>query len=144
MSQLFAGGAVFLALALLIYVLATRVEERSTVRATLRQLDDYQLENEREKELLDPFQDRIVSPVLEKIIGVGRKFWPSGYAENAKRKLVVAGKPTKVELDRFLAVRVLTIATIPVWGVLTLGHILPLAGKLPLVLFAFFALAAVV
>src|SRR5256885_1231385 len=107
MSELLVGGAVFLALALIIYAVATRVEERSTVRATLRQLDDYQIDNEREKELLDPFQARVVSPVLDRIIAVGRRFWPSGYAENAKRKLVIAGRPTKVELDRFLAVRVL-------------------------------------
>ena len=141
--ELVVGGAVFLALALIVYALGTRVEERSTVRASLRQLDDYQIDNEREKELLDPFQDRVVSPVLEKIIGVGRRFWPSGYAEAAKRKLVIAGKPTKVELDRFLAVRVLTIATVPVSAVLTFGHLLPLTGKMPLVLFVFLALAAV-
>ena len=143
MSVVLVGGAVFMALALLIYALATRVEERSTVRATLRQLDDYQLENEREKELLDPFGDRVVSPVLDRIIAVGRRFWPSGYAENAKRKLVIAGKPTKVELDRFLAVRVLTIATIPIAAVLCFGGFLPLTGKMPLVLFAFLTLAAV-
>src|SRR4051794_31031481 len=117
MSPFMVGGAVFVALSLVIYVLASRVEERSTVRASLRQLDDYQIDNEREKELLDPFQERVVGPVLEKVIAVGRKFWPSGYAENAKRKLVVAGKPSKVELDRFLAIRVLTIATIPIWAV---------------------------
>src|SRR4051794_11503867 len=144
MSELIVGGAVFVALALLVYAIGSGVEERSTVRASLRQLDDYQLDNEREKELLDPFQGRVVSPVLDKVIAVGRKFWPSGYAENAKRKLTIAGKPTKMQLDRFLAVRVLTIATIPITAVLTLGHILPLSGKLPLVVFAFFTLAAVV
>src|SRR3989442_5373068 len=143
MSALLAGGALFLALALVVYVVASRVEERSTVRATLRQLDDYQLDNEREKELLDPFGDRVVSPVLDWIIAVGRRFWPSGYAENAKRKLVIAGRPTKVELDRFLAVRVLTIATIPIAAVLCFAGFLPLTGKMPLVLFAFLTLAAV-
>src|SRR5438067_2301074 len=143
MTQLFVGGAVFLALALVVYVVASRVEERSTVRATLRQLDDYQLDNEREKELLDPFGDRVVSPVLDRIIAVGRRFWPSGYAENAKRKLVIAGRPTKVECDRFLAVRVLTIATVPVSGVLCFSGILPVTGKMPVALFAFLALAAV-
>src|SRR3954470_9581858 len=101
MTQILVGGGVFLAIALTIYLIASRVEERSTVRASLRQLDDYQLDNEREKELLDPFGDRVVSPGLERIIAVGRRFWPSGYAENAKRELVIAGRPTKVELDRF-------------------------------------------
>src|SRR4051794_4872207 len=117
--ELVVGGAVFVALALIVYALGTRVEERSTVRASLRQLDDYQLDNEREKELLDPFQERVVSPIADKLIAIGRRFWPSGYAESAKRKLVIAGRPTKVQLDRFLAVRVLTIATIPISAVLT-------------------------
>src|SRR5437588_7856009 len=130
MSPFMVGGAVFVALSLVIYVLASRVEERSTVRATLRQLDDYQIDNEREKELLDPFQDRVVSPILDRIIGVGRRFWPSGYADNAKRKLVIAGRPTKVELDRFLAVRVLTIATIPIWAVACFSGFLPLSGRM--------------
>ena len=143
MTPFLVGGAVFAAIALTIYLIASRVEERSTVRASLRQLDDYRIDNEREKELLDPFGDRIVSPVLDRIIAIGRRFWPSGYAENAKRKLVIAGKPTKVELDRFLAIRVLTIATIPVWAVLCFGGFLPLTGKMPLALFAFLTFGCV-
>src|SRR5947208_15339976 len=137
MSEMLAGGALFMALALAIYVVASRVEERSTMRATLRALDDYQLDNEREKELLNPLGDRVVGPVLRGVINVGRRFWPTGYAENARRKLIIAGRPTKEALDRFLAVRVLTIATIPVWAVVCFGHFLPLSGKMPLMLFGF-------
>src|SRR3954454_11498616 len=114
MSELLAGGALFMALALLIYVVASRIEERSSMRATLRALDDYQIDNEREKELLNPLGDRVLGPVLRGLLNVGKRFWPTGYAENARRKLVIAGRPTKEALDRFLAVRVLTIATIPV------------------------------
>jgi tight adherence protein C len=143
MSELLAGGALFLALALVIYVVASRVEERSTMRATLRALDDYQLDNEREKELLNPLGERIVGPVLRTVLNVGRRFWPSGYAENSRRKLVIAGRPTKEALDRFLAVRVLTIALVPVWAVVCFGHFLPLTGKLPLVVFAFLTFASV-
>jgi len=103
MSELLAGGALFMAMALLIYVVASRVEERSTMRATLRALDDYQLDNEREKELLNPLGERIVGPVMRTVLNVGRRFWPTGYAENARRKLVIAGRPTKETLDRTIA-----------------------------------------
>src|SRR4051812_8799371 len=144
MSELLVGGAVFMALALLIYVVASRIDERSTVRESLRQLDDYQLDNEREKELLDPLGERVVNPILDAIIGVGRKFWPSGYAENAKRKLIIAGKPGKADLDRFLAIRVLTIGLIPVWAFVAFGGFLPLTGKLPMVVFAFLTMASVI
>jgi tight adherence protein C len=143
MTQLVAGGGVFLALALIIWAIASQVEERSTVRASLRQLDDYQIDNEREKELLNPLGDRVLGPVTDAILDVGRRFWPSGYAENAKRKLVIAGKPDKRALDRFLTIRVLTIATIPVSAIVTFGGVLPLKGKMPLVVFLFLAMAAV-
>jgi len=78
-----ATDQVFMALALGIYVIASRVEERSTMRATLRALDDYQLDNEREKDLLDPLGERVVGPVLKAVLNIGRRFWPTGYAENA-------------------------------------------------------------
>ena len=58
-------------------------------------------------------------------------------------KLTVAGHPEKEALDRFLAIRVLTLATIPVWAVLCLGGFLPLSGKTPFILFVFLTMAAV-
>jgi tight adherence protein C len=143
MPELLAGGAVFMALALVIYAVASQVEERSTVRESLRALDDYQLDNEREKELLNPLGERLVSPVLERVLSVGRKFWPSGYAEDARRKLTIAGLPGKQQLDRFLAIRVVTIGAIPVWAVIAFGPFLPLTGKLPIVLFGFLTMASV-
>ena len=143
MTELMAGGAVFMALALVIYAVASQVEERSTVRESLRQLDDYQLENEREKELLNPLGDRVVGPVLRRILDVGRKFWPSGYAEDARRKLIIAGQPARQQLDRFLAIRVLTIAAIPVWAVVAFGPFLPFSGKMPYLIFGFLTMASV-
>ena len=94
MTQLLAGGAVFVFLVLIVYAVASQVEERSTVRASLRQLDDYQVENLRDKILLQSFGDRVMSPVKDAILKVGRRFWPSGYADNVRRKLIIAGKPT--------------------------------------------------
>jgi hypothetical protein len=44
------GGAIFLAL----YVAFDQVEERSTIRASLRQLQGYEVESVRDRELLDP------------------------------------------------------------------------------------------
>jgi tight adherence protein C len=134
MNQLLAGGGVFLALSLIIYAVAAQVEERSTVRESLRQLDDYQLDNMRDKILLEPLSTRLTRPVLEAVLNVGRRFWPTGYAEQVRKKLIIAGKPEKDSHDRFLAVRVLTIAAIPVWGLLAF-QLMPLKGKMPLMVF---------
>src|SRR3954467_8670523 len=103
MTQLLAGGGVFLALSLVIYLVAAQVEERSTVRASLRQLDEYQIENVRDKVLLEPLGTRLLRPLLRGVLGVGQRFWPTGYAESVRKKLVIAGKPERDTLDRFLA-----------------------------------------
>src|SRR4051794_10973818 len=114
MTQLVVAASVFVCVALVIYAVASQVEERSTVRASLRQLDDYQLDNLRDKVLLLPLGQRLVAPVRETLLNIGRRFWPASYADSARRKLTIAGKPTRQELDRFLSIRVLTITAIPV------------------------------
>src|SRR3954467_10531988 len=142
MTQLLAGGGVFLALSLVIYAVATQVEERSTVRASLRQLDDYQIENVRDRVLLEPLGTRLTRPVLNTLLGVGRRFWPTGYADNVRKKLVIARHPDKDAPDRFLASRVLTIAAIPVIGILSFA-VLPLQGKMPMMVFLLLSAGAV-
>ena len=144
MTQLIAAAAVFLTVALFIYAVASQVEERSTVRASLRQLDDYALDNLRDKMLLQPLGTRLTAPVREAALRLGRRFWPASYVDSARRKLLIAGKPAREDLDRFLTIRVLTIAAIPVWAIVCFGHFLPLRGKLPLAVFALIALASVV
>ena len=142
MTQLLAGAGVFLALALVIYAVASQVEERSTVRASLRQLDEYQIENVRDRVLLEPLSTRLTRPVLNTLLGIGRRFWPTGYADNVRKKLVIAGKPEKDSHDRFLAIRVLTIAAIPVIGFVSFG-MLPLRGKMPMMVFLLLTAGAV-
>src|SRR5947209_10060548 len=100
MTQLLAAGSIFLALVLIVYAIASSVEERSTVRASLRQLDDYQVENLRDKVLLQPFGARVMAPFKEAILNVGRRFWPTGNADNVRRKLIIAGKSSGEAVDR--------------------------------------------
>src|SRR6266480_4895607 len=143
MTQLLAGSGIFVAVALVIYAVASQAEERATVRASLRQLDDYQLDNMREKVLLQPFGARILAPVRDTLLHAGRRFWPAGYVENARRKMVIAGRPSREELDRFLSIRVLTIALVPVMAVVLFGGFVELPGKLPYAVFVLGALAAI-
>ena len=68
------------------------------------------------------------------MLNIGRRFWPTGYAESVRKKLVVAGKPDKDAHDRFLAIRVLTIAAIraqPVSFTLYMAGLLYLALAAP-------------
>jgi tight adherence protein C len=115
MSPFAIGILLFAGCGLAVYTLFVHFDERSTVRASLRQIDGYDvITNIREKQLLDSAKDRIVGPLLEGLIGLGKRYTPHGYVEKTKKKLIVSGKYDPVDHDRFLAMRVITIAAIPV------------------------------
>jgi tight adherence protein C len=103
-----------LAIGLVLFSVLSQAEEKAVVRASLRQLDDYEVESVREKELLIPLRDRAIAPVLAGLTGLGLRFTPKGYVDEAKKKLVSAGKGDQQSIDRFLAVRVITVALAPV------------------------------
>ena len=109
------GGA----FALLTYAILGQASERATVKASLRQLEDYEVDSVRDRELLNPITQRVLAPVTSWFTGLGRRFTPQGYIDSTKKKLIHAGKGTPEELDRFLAIRVVTVALIPVAFVLT-------------------------
>src|SRR5581483_10552354 len=100
--------------------------ERSTVRASLRQIEGYDvITSIRERELLGSAKDRLAGPLFDAVLRLGHRFTPQGYVEKTKKKLIISGKYDPVDHDRFLALRVVTIAAIPVvlilfWTVLSL------------------------
>jgi tight adherence protein C len=101
-------------IALVAYAFLSQAQERAVVRSSLRQLDDYEVENVRDKELLNPLTDRAVTPLVAGLTAVGRRFTPQGYLENVRQKFSTLGTHGDDDVDRFLAVRVVTIAAIPV------------------------------
>src|SRR2546423_1686220 len=105
---LVAAAGFSLALALALWTVLSQAQERSVIRSSLRRLDGYDapVESIREQELLTPLRDRTVVPVLKAFTDVGRRFAPAGYFDQAREKLVHAGKTTQEELDRFIAMRV--------------------------------------
>ena len=115
MSPLAIGILLFAGIGLAVYTLFVHFDERSTVRASLRQIDGYDvITNIREKQMLGSARDRLAAPIVSGLIGLARRYTPVGYVEKTKKKLVVSGKFDPVDLDRFLALRVVTIAIIPV------------------------------
>jgi tight adherence protein C len=69
--------------------------------------------NTRQNELASPFRDRALGPILKAFTGLGRKYTPSGYVENVRRKFQSMGTGGTEAVDRFLAVRVVTVVAIP-------------------------------
>ncbi|OWY59266.1 hypothetical protein B7486_75505, partial [cyanobacterium TDX16] len=103
------------AIALITYTVLSQVEERAVVRSSLRQLDGYEVENVRDQELLRPFAERALMPFVGGLTGIGRRFTPVGYVEKTRQKFVWSGQGTAESVDRFLAIRVVTVALVPVW-----------------------------
>lgn len=115
------GGAFF-------YV-ATRLEDRQVVRNSLRQLDGYEVENQRDAELLAPLKDRALVPFLQGLTSLGRRLTPMGYIEKVRQKFVYTGDSTADAVDRFLAVRAVTaIAAVAVFLCFFVLGITPFEG----------------
>jgi tight adherence protein C len=134
--------AVFLAICLAVYALVGSAEEKATIRESLRQLGGYEIENQRDRELLTPLRDRAVVPVVNWFTDIGRRLTPVGYVDGIRRKLTLAGQFSPDLLDRFLAIRVVSLALIPVWAILAFGF-MPLGGTAKLAVFVLLVLASV-
>jgi hypothetical protein len=131
-------------LALVVYMFVAQAEEKAVVRSSLRQLDGYEAtDNLRDKQMLNPLRDRALAPAAEWLTGLGRRLTPIGYIDSVKEKFVFAGKGTADSIDRFLAIRVLTVALIPVVLIFVYGFS-PLSGLMAHGVFALVTLALAV
>jgi tight adherence protein C len=120
-------------LGLVVYLLLSQADEKAVVRSSLRQLEGYEVENVRDQELLAPIKERAIAPVMSGLVSLGRRFTPTGYVDNIRRKFVWAGVGTADDVDRFLAVRVLTAAAVlPVLFIVFIWNPLHLEGLMQL------------
>ncbi len=103
------GGGIALA----IWAVASQAHEKQVVRESLRALDDYEVESVRDQELLNPLAQRAFLPVLGALTSVGRRLTPVGYVDGVRHKYVLSGRPSAQQIDRFLAIRVITVVLIP-------------------------------
>jgi tight adherence protein C len=104
------GAAVGLGL----YAVLSQAEEKAVVRSSLRQLEDYEVESVREKELLAPMTERAMAPFLAGLAGLGKRFTPTGYVDKVRVKLISSGRGDQEAFDRFLAIRVVTVVLAPI------------------------------
>lgn len=123
---------VFVAVAVLAWEVLATSEERRQVRVALRGLDDYESVDLRERDLAAPAVQRILQPIGRSLAALGRRAVPTGYLDRLRHKLVIAGRPGADDLDRFRALRVLSVAAVvPVLIVIAL---LPVSGRNQLLL----------
>lgn len=59
-----------------------------------------------QQELDPPFRDRVLTPLLDRFVRIGRKLTPSDHAERIRHKLDLAGNPPGWTVDRVTALKV--------------------------------------
>lgn len=64
------------------------------------------------------FNDRVLNPLLERFVGLGRRLTPDDYGERIKSKLDVAGNPPGWTVDRVIALKVVGIVPGLIAGIL--------------------------
>jgi len=142
MELIIAGALLAVAVALIVYTVLTQAHDKSVVRDSLRQLEGYEVENVRDQELLTPFAERAVAPVMDGLTKLGRRFTPVGYVDNIRRKYVWAGLGSADGVDRFLAIRVVTAGLLlPILFVMMVLNPLGLDGMMKLVVTALMCVA---
>ncbi len=130
------------AIAVGIWVVASAADEKAVVRASLRQLDGYQVDNVRDAELLKPVGERAVQPLQERLVELGKRFTPDGYSERLRQKMIRAGVYSPDAVDRFIALRVVLVVAIPVLLYLLFG-VVGLSGLIGLAVAGFVILACI-
>jgi tight adherence protein C len=65
-----------------------------------------------------PIAVRVFAPAGKAITDLARRLTPVGYVDGIRRKIVLAGNPPGYEVDRFLTLKLLGVASVLVWIVL--------------------------
>jgi tight adherence protein C len=103
------------------FVVGSVAAERADVRESLRRLEGYQIQDVRDQEMLAPIGERVFAPLLEGLTGVARRFTPAGFGEGVAAKLVLAGSPPNLNVDKILVLKLLGIVSVVVWAPLVIG-----------------------
>ena len=104
---------IFGTVALLVYgVLASVFSDEVVVKKSLKKLDDYEIKDLFTAEpLAIPFFDRAVMPFYGRLSKLVRRFSPAEVEDNIKARLVKAGNPSDMDVDRFLSLKLLCALT---------------------------------
>ncbi|QXC61688.1 type II secretion system F family protein [Aquihabitans sp. G128] len=118
-------------------------DEKATVRASLRQLDGYEVDNVRDQELLKPVSARTVAPIMERLVEIGSRFTPDGYVEKVRDRFISSGNGSVDAVDRFIALKVVAVALVPVVFIVTFG-VLGMSGLMGFALAGIFSAVLVI
>src|SRR4051795_1812113 len=110
-ALMFVGiGGIFLGVFLSLTAIGVFSNEATGVSRSLAVMEAFSAAPDVMKKELDPsFNDRVVSPLLSRFVGIGRRLTPKDYAERIQVKLDVAGNPPGMTVDRIVSLKVVGI-----------------------------------
>jgi tight adherence protein C len=115
MTPLMIALVIGAAVGALVYVIASSSIEKADVRESLRRLEGYQIQDVRDQEMLAPMSERVVAPLLEGLTGIATRFTPAGYGEKVAQKLVHAGNPSNLNVDKILVMKLVGLVSVVFW-----------------------------
>src|SRR5919108_1591039 len=133
-ALLAAGAAVFLAVFTLALAVQSLLLERRQAYRTLQALRATELRPSdlRDRELARPATERLLRPLYQAALAVGRRCTPAGWRDATRRRLLMAGSPGSWDADGVLVAKVAGFALGAVVGLALLAAglawPLPVAG----------------
>lgn len=97
---------IFVAIMLSLTAVGVFDNEARGVSKSLAVLDSFSAAPPELRKELDPsFNDRVLTPLLDRTVNLGRKLTPSDHAERIRTRLEVAGNPTGWTVDRVTSMK---------------------------------------
>ena len=105
--MLIAGlGAIFVALVLSLAAIGVFTNEARGVSKSLAVVQAFTTAPELLKKELEPsFNDRVLTPLLNRFVHIGKKFTPADHSERIRQRLDVAGNPPGWSVDRVTSLK---------------------------------------
>ena len=99
-------SSIFLALLLTLTAVAVFNNDAHGVSKSLAVVQAFSAAPEALKKELEPsFTDRVLTPLLDRFVGMGKKFTPSDHADRIRQKLDIAGNPPGWTVDRVTSLK---------------------------------------
>ena len=113
---------IFAALALTLSIIGVLSNERRAVSRSLQAIQAIdRAPDALRKELERPFSERVIAPMGESLVGLGRRLTRADSAANLQHKLDIAGNPPGWDVNRILGLKVLAAIS---FGVLSTLYLL--------------------
>ena len=123
---------IVLAVALIVVAIGMQLDERADIRTSLRRVGGYEVQDTRDRELLESLSERTFLPAIRSVGDFGRRVSPVGYLDSVKAKLLRSGQAERSDLDRFIVLKIagVVLAPIAVFVILVVLNIEGLMGLL--------------